>query len=187
MFNAFARTAILLLTVLLFSCILSCGDVETVGTQESHEIKAIQEALRAWRTGYETEDVDAYMNVFWADGFRYISDMGTPDDTTDDVTFDDIREERESAVRVFALYQDIEIELEEPPEVELNAARDRAEVRVHYRIQGFVADGVSLEGGYTGWYAEGDNLFIFELRDGEWRILEWIDEAFSEERIEASR
>ena len=187
MFNAFAKTGILLLTVLMTSCILSCGNVGTVGTPESQEIEAIEDALRTWRTGYETEDIDAYMNAFWADGFRYVSDMGTPDDTTDDVTFDDIREERESAVRVFALYQDIEIELEDPPEVELNEARDRAEVRVHYRIQGFVADGVSLEGGYTGWYAEGDNLFIFELRNGEWRILEWVDEAFDEERIEASR
>ena len=187
MFNAFSRTGILLLTVIMTSCILSCGDVGTVGTPGSQEIEAIEDALRAWRSGYETEDIDAYMNVFWADGFRYVSDMGTPDNTTDDVTFDDIREERESAVRVFALYQNIEIELEEPPEVELNAERNRAEVRVHYRIQGFVADGVSLEGGYTGWYAEGDNLFIFELRDGEWRILEWVDEAFSEERIEASR
>ena len=172
MFNAFARTSILILTVLMASCLLSCGDVGTVGTPESQEIEAIEEALKVWRTGYETEDIDASMNVFWAEGFRYVSDMGTPDDAADDVTFDDIREERESAIRVFTLYQDIEIELEEPPEVELNAARDRAEVRVHYRIQGFVADGVSLEGGYTGWYAEGDNLFVFELRDGEWRISE---------------
>ena len=187
MFNTFARTGILLLTALVTSCFLSCGDVETVGTSGSQELEAIEDALRAWRTGYETEDIDAYMNVFWADGFRYISDMGTPDDTTDAVKFDDIREERESAIRVFSLYQDIEIELEEPPEVELNAERNRAEVRVHYRIQGFVADGVSLEGGYTGWYAEGDNLFVFELRDGEWRISEWIGEAFSEEKIEVSR
>ena len=187
MFNDFARTGILLFTVLMASCILSCGDVGTVGTPESQEVEAIEDALRVWRIGYETEDIDAYLSVFWADGFRYVSDMGTPDDATDDVTFDDIREERESAVRVFSLYQDIEIELEEPPEVELNAARDRAEVRVHYRIQGFVADGVSFEGGYTGWYAEGDNLFVFELRDGEWRISEWTDEAFSKEKIEASR
>ena len=187
MFNAFARTGMLLLTVLMTSCFLSCSDVEKFGEPKSKELAEIEEVLRAWRTGYETEDVDAYINAFWTDGFRYVSDMGTPDDATDDVTFDDIREERESAIRVFALFQDIEIELEEPPEVELNAARDRADVRVHYRIQGFVADGVSLEGGYTGWYAEGDNLFIFELRDGEWRILEWGDEAFGEERIEASR
>ena len=94
MFNTFARTGILLLTALVTSCFLSCGDVETVGTSGSQELEAIEDALRAWRTRYETEDIDAYMNVFWADGFRYISDMGTPDDTTDDVKFDDIREER---------------------------------------------------------------------------------------------
>ena len=85
MFNAFGKTGILLPTVLMTLCLLSCGDVDTVGTPESQEIEAIEEALRAWRTGYETEDIDAYMNVFWADGFRYVSDMGTPDDTTDDV------------------------------------------------------------------------------------------------------
>ena len=186
MYNTFAKAG-LLLAVLMATCFPGCGDVETFDSYESLELKAIEETLKAWRTGYETEDIDAYINVFWADGFRYVSDMGTPDDATDDVKFDDIREERESAIRVFALYQDIEIELEEPPEVELNADRNRAEVRVHYRIQGFVADGVSLDGGHTGWYAEGDNLFIFELRNGEWRIAEWIDEAFSDKTIESSR
>ena len=184
MFKIVAKAGSLLLTVVVALSFLSCGDVEKVGAPRSQELGVIEAVLTEWRTGYETEDVDAYINVFWADGFRYVSDMGTPDDATDDVKFDDIREERDSAIRVFSLYQDIEIELQEPPEVELNAERNRAEVRVHYRIQGFVADGVSLEGGYTGWYAEGDNLFIFELRNGEWRILEWIDEAFSKEKIE---
>ena len=187
MLKIFPKASSLFLTVVVTLSFLSCGDVEKVGAPRSQESGAIEAVLRAWRTGYETEDVDAYIDVFWPDGFRYVSDMGTPDDTTDDVTFDDIREERDSAIRVFSLYQDIEIELEEPPEIELNPERNRAEVRVHYRIQGFVADGVSLEGGYTGWYAEGDNLFIFELRDSEWRITEWIDEAYSEEQIEVAR
>ena len=35
-----------------------------------------------------------------------------------------------------------------PPEIQLNTDRRRAEVRNHYRIQGFVADGSSLEGGF---------------------------------------
>ena len=187
MLKIFAKAGSLLLTVVVTLSFLSCGDVEKLGAPRSQESLAIEAVLKAWRTGYETEDVDAYINVFWADGFRYVSDMGTPDDTTDDVIFDDIREERDSAIRVFNLYQDIEIELEEPPEIELNAERNRAEVRAHYRIQGFVADGESLEGGYTGWYAEGDNLFTFELRNGEWRITEWIDEAYSKEEIEAAR
>ena len=29
----------------------------------------------------------------------------------------------------------------------------------------------------------GDNLFIFEKRDGEWRIAEWYDEAYRAEEI----
>jgi hypothetical protein len=32
-------------------------------------------------------------------------------------------------------------------------------------------------------YAEGDNLFIFEKRNNEWRIVEWHDEAFNDEEI----
>ena len=32
-------------------------------------------------------------------------------------------------------------------------------------------------------YAEGDNLFVFEKRNNEWRITEWHDEAFSDEEI----
>ena len=57
------------------------------------------------------------------------------------------------------------------------------EVRNHYRIQGFVLDGEAFVGEFTGWYAEGDNLFIFEKRDGEWRITEWHDESFNDEEI----
>ena len=133
-----------------------------------------------------------YMSAFWEDGFLYVSDMGTMADKTDDVIFDDIRIERDSAKHVFDSYQDIEIELSEPPEIQLNTDRTRAEVRNHYRIQGFVADGNSLEGGYTGWFAEGNNIFTFELRKSEgsdkqeWRITEWKDEAYSEEQIRAA-
>ena len=180
MLNAFGKASCLLLLGLL---LLSCGDADLIGQADPKVLAEISQVLKRWREGYENEDVETYMSAFWADGFRWTSDMGTDHDTTDDVEFDDIREERESAIRVFGKYQDIEIEIEEPPQVELNADQTRAEVRAHYRIQGFVADGVSLEGGYTGWYAEGDNLFIFEYRSNEWRITEWIDEAFSEAEI----
>ena len=118
--------------------------------------------------------------------------MGTDQDKTDDYEFTDIRQERESAIRVFSSYQDLEIEISEPPEITLDEDRTRAEVRNHYRIQGFVADGESLQGGYTGWYAEGDNIFTFEYRQNqetqkkEWRITEWIDEAFTKEEIESA-
>ncbi len=178
--------------LLVFSLLISCGDVSSVTKVQSKELVLINQVLKNWREGYQSEDLDRYMSAFWEDGFLYVSDMGTDADKTDDVIFDDIRDERDSAQRVFARFQDIEIELSEPPEIQLNADRTRAEVRNHYRIQGFVADGDSLEGGFTGWFAEGNNIFTFELRTNtgsdtqEWRITEWRDEAYSEEQIRAA-
>ena len=189
MLKVFAKIIGLLL---VFSLLTSCGDVSSVTKVQSKELVLINQVLKNWREGYQSEDLDRYMSAFWEDGFLYVSDMGTVDDKTDDVIFDDIRDERDSAQRVFARFQDIEIELSEPPEIQLNADRTRAEVRNHYRIQGFVADGDSLEGGYTGWFAEGNNIFTFELRTDqnsdkqEWRITEWKDEAYSEEQIRAA-
>ncbi len=189
MLKVFAKIIGLLL---VFSLLTSCGDVSTIAKPQQKELVLINQVLKSWREGYQGEDLDMYMSAFWEDGFLYVSDMGTKDDKTDDVIFDDIRDERDSARRVFAGYQDIEIELSEPPDIQLNTDRTRAEVRNHYRIQGFVADGSSLEGGYTGWFAEGNNIFTFELRtmEGsdkqEWRITEWKDEAFSEGEIRAA-
>lgn len=189
MLKVFAKIIGLLL---VFSLLTSCGDVSSVTKVQSKELVLINQVLKNWREGYQSEDLDRYMSAFWEDGFLYVSDMGTMNDKTDDVIFDDIRDERDSAQRVFARFQDIEIELSEPPEIQLNADRTRAEVRNHYRIQGFVADGDSLEGGYTGWFAEGNNIFTFELRTDqdsdqqEWRITEWKDEAYSEEQIRAA-
>jgi len=186
MLKLFAELVCLLF---LLSLILSCGDVNDITDVQPGELSSINRVLRSWRDGYQNEDLEMYMNTFWDEGFLYTSDMGTQDDTTDDVIFEDIREERDSAHRVFARFQDIEIELSEPPDIQLNADRTQAEVRNHYRVQGFVADGESLEQGYTGWFAEGDNVFTFELRTNdeteqkEWRITEWFDEAFSEEQI----
>ena len=185
MFRIFttSRTALALGVFCLIISLTGCGDVEKVNQVPPEELLAINAVLKQWREGYELEDVETYINAFWEEGFLYVSDLGTDGDKTDDLMFDDIRDERASAIRVFSQFQDIEIELSVPPEIELNKEGNRAEVRNHYRIQGFVADGESLEGGYTGWFAEGDNLFIFEKREGEWRISEWHDEAFNNEEI----
>jgi len=177
-------------SIFLLLLLVGCGDAPPIGEPQPEEMAAISAVLKRWRVGYETEDVEMYMSAFWAEGFRWVSDMGTDQDKTDDYEFTDIRQERESAIRVFSSYQDLEIEISEPPEITLDEDRTRAEVRNHYRIQGFVADGESLQGGYTGWYAEGDNIFTFEYRQNqetqkkEWRITEWIDEAFTKEEIE---
>jgi len=169
--------------LVLIASLIGCGDVDKLNQIPPEDRLAINSVLKRWREGYETEDVETYMSAYWTEGFRYISDMGTDGDTTDDLEFDDIRDERDAAIRVFSRFQDLEIELSVPPEIEIYEDGIRAEVRNHYRIQGFVADGESLEGGYTGWFAEGDNMFIFEKREGEWRITEWHDEAFNDEEI----
>ena len=168
--------------LVLLAFYIGCSDVDKklVSPKDYSEINGV---LKRWREGYETEDVETYMSAYSSQGFRYVSDMGTDGDKTDDLVFDDIREERDSATGVFSRFQDIEIELSLPPEIYLTKEDTEAKVRNHYRIQGFVADGESLEGGYTGWFAEGDNLFIMEKRNGEWRITEWHDEAFNDEEI----
>ena len=178
--------------LLVFSFLTGCGAVSDDTTTEPTEVVLINQVLKNWREGYQNEDLDKYMSTYWEDGFLYTSDMGTKNDKTDDIVFNDIQEERDAAQRIFDRNKDIEIELSEPPEIQLNTDRTQAEVRNHYKIQAFVADGGSLEGGHTGWYSEGDNFFIFELRinkdsgEQEWRITEWHDKVYSEEEIRAA-
>ena len=180
MFRAFAKVIGFLIILIGF---MGCGDAEIANPILPGELLQINKALDRWRQGYETEDVNAYIDTFWEEGFLYVSDWGTDGDKTDDLEFDDIRQERDAAIRVFEKFQDIEIELSVPPEISMNEDGTRAEVRNHYRIQLFISDGHSIEGGFSGVYAEGDNLFIFEKRNDEWRIAEWHDEAFNEEEI----
>ena len=169
-----------------------CGDVEKP-TEQDPVLNEINAVLRdRWQKGYMTEDVDLYMSAYWADDFLYVSDLGTDSDPTDDVIFDDITFERDSAIRIFERFQEIEIEISEPPEIEpLNEDKTRYEVRNHYRIQLIVSEG-SLEGGFTGAFAEGDSIFVFEKRfnpetsQDEWRIVSWRDEAFTPEEIRAA-
>ncbi len=182
-FKTFAKTSGLLI---LLICFIRCGGNTDKGPPVPEYLLQISSVLDRWREGYETKDVNTYIGTFWEEGFLYVSDMGTDGDKTDDVEFDDIRQERSAATRVFERFQDIEIELSSPPEVSMNKEGTEAEVRNRYRIQFFVSDGYALEGGYSGAYAEGDNLFIFEKRNNEWRIAEWHDEAFNAEEIRIS-
>ena len=163
------------------------GD-EINGPRKYDDLSEIHGLLTRWEARYETEDFDAYMSVFGG-GFTYVADMGTPNNLNDDVKWG-YRDERDSAIRVFSLYRNIQIELDDPPEVELDESQTRAEVRTHYEITGFVADGVSLEGGRDSWYAEGEFLFVLQKEllywGGEcvWRITEWLDKAVNKEGID---
>jgi len=178
---------------LLFISILfiGCGDVEPIQKPPPPEVAEISSVLRdRWKQGYETEDLELYMSSFWKEGFFYWSDMATDNKVDDDVIFDTLEEERDSAIRVFKNYRNIELEISEPPEVKiLDDARTKAEVRNHYKIQFYVPEGTSLPGGYEAYYAEGDNIFIFHYRDNgkgqkEWRITEWRQNEYTAEEIE---
>lgn len=151
------------------------------------EVDPIQEAidgvLERMREGYENEDLDLYLSAFWKDGFRYISDMATPHDRFDDVIFDELKLEGQSAAGVFAHFQDIGVQILCPAQI-TNAAPERIEAMTHYRIQAFANDGHALEGGFLAWYAEGDVRFTFEFREEEWRITKWLDEAFDVQAIQ---
>ena len=146
---------------------------------------AIDGVLGRLREGYENEDLDLYLSAFWIDGFQYTSDMGTPANLVDDVMFEELKDEGQSAERVFARFQAIELELSHPVHI-INAVPNRVEAMNHYRIQGFVNEGHTLEGGFVGWFAEGDNRFTFELRQGEWRITKWLDNAFDAKMIQVA-
>ena len=181
MFRTFAKVIGVFILLIGF---MGCGDADKHGVIPPEDFLQINKVLDQWRQGYETEDVNTYIGTFWEDGFLYVSDWGIDGDKTDDLEFDDIRLEREAATRVFEKFQDIEIELSVPPEITMmNTDGTQAEVKNHYRIQLFISDGHALEGGFGGVYAEGDNLFIFQKRNSEWRIAEWHDEAFNEEEI----
>lgn len=172
--------------------IIGCGDVEPVEAPLPPEVAEINKVLKdKWKQGYETEDLELYMSSFWEEGYFYWSDYATDDDVGDDIIFNEWEEERDSAIKVFSKYRNIEIEISEPPEVKiLSDDETRAEVRNHYKIQLFVPEGTSLPGGYEALYAEGDNIFIFDFRQNsngqeEWRITEWRQNEYTEEEIQA--
>ncbi len=146
------------------------------GTLEDARV-AITDVLERWREGYETESIGTYMSAFWDQGFRYVSDLGSDDDKTDDLEFDDIQEERSNAAKFFEAFKDIEIQLSAPPEMSLSANYNRAEVRNHYEITVFA------ESNNSAWFGAGSISFVFEKRNNEWRIAEWHDNAYSPQEI----
>ena len=188
------RNFLLIFGFLLFVVLVAgCGDVEPLRKPPPPEVAEISAVLKErWKEGYETEDLPLFLSSFWEEGYYYWSDFATDSDVGDDVIFDKLQDEKESAIMVFKEYRNIEIEMSEPPEVKiLNEEKTRAEVRNHYKIQLYVPENTSLPGGYEAYYAEGDNVFIFELKDSgngvqEWRITQWLQYEYTKEEIEAA-
>ena len=189
-FNAHMRraAAALLLSVL---CALGCETKRTVVqlSPESLALIAINDVLQQrWLKGIMTEDIDLYMSSYWADGFVYIADLGTPH-PDDDVIYDDIAQEREAMIRIFDRYR-VEMDIEFPSSaLSLNDENTRYEARSRYEFYIKLEAG-TLEGGHTGGKGSGENQFIFEERLNpetnqlEWRIVEYYDYGDSPEDSE---
>ena len=61
MLKVFAKITGLLLA---FSFLASCGDVSSVTKVQSKELVLINQVLKNWREGYQSEDLDRYMSAF---------------------------------------------------------------------------------------------------------------------------
>ena len=66
MLRVFAKIIGLLLA---FSLLTSCGDVSRPSQPGQKELVLINQVLKNWREGYQSEDLDRYMSTFWEDGF----------------------------------------------------------------------------------------------------------------------
>lgn len=190
-FNAHMRrgAAALLLSVL---CALGCGERKRAiapWSPDSLALAAINDVLQErWLKGIMTEDIDLYMSSYWADGFVYVSDRGTPH-PDDDIIFDDIAQEREAMIRLFNRYR-LEIDIEFPSSaLSLNDEYTRYEARSRYEFFGEAQFG-TLEGISPNVKGSGENQFVFEERLNpetsqlEWRIVEYYDFSDSSEDVE---
>ena len=161
-------------------CVLGCGeDSVQTAAMDPEDLDAVEGVMSdRWRGGYMTEDLELYMSAFWAEGFLYINDLGTPSDASDDLIIDNIAHERDAADRVFRRFRGIEIDLFEPWKITaLNEEQTRCQAANHYRIR------LTEESSSFTITARGYHRFILERRPvsgnsrGEWRIVEWYDAA----------
>ena len=123
-----------------------------------------------WGNSLETHDIEGYMSAIWEDGFFYVSDMGTPDNLSDDIIFRGGSEEREGALKMFDAFHTIDLTLLRNGDTEF-LSETLAMVDYDYDLKL-----VSTQHGASN--PSGRMIFIMERRDnGERRILEWYDYA----------
>ena len=123
-----------------------------------------------WKDGLESYNIERYMSAIWEDDFFYISDLGSPNNPDDDIVFRGGYEEREGTSKMFNTSENIDLNLSQHGDIEF-LSETLAMVDFDYDMTL-----VELESGETS-YPSGRMIFILELREDEWRILEWYDKA----------
>ena len=123
-----------------------------------------------WKDGLENSNIERYMSGIWGDDFFYISDLGTPDNPDDDIVFRGGFEEREGTSKMFDRMESIDLNLSQHGDVEF-LSETLAMVDFDYEMTLVQGDSGEVS------YPSGRMIFILELREDEWRILEWYDKA----------
>ena len=180
------RISLWVCIALIITSFFSCGenDISNPGNDEKQaptpnsndnqnlddkKLKILEVLDKYWKTGYEKGETETYMKAFWKEDFQHVLDDGN-------TTYDYDKEE-EAANRVFGKYKDIKMEvpeIQDPSSIEwLNEAETEAKVTNTYKIQFILKDKTSDQCVYEGYYAEGENTFIFNFRSNEWRITYW--------------
>ena len=143
------------------------------------ECEQIHQLLQQMEYAYANRDIEGYMSVFH-ERFEYQSDMGTPDDPSDDITGITKELERESALRVFEQFYAMQIDL--LSNLKITVDGDTARAEAEYTIVGETFD----PGNWT-WYTLGKNIFYLIKKSHQWQIIRWQDNALSLDTIEQTR
>ena len=143
-------------------------DNQTDYAQERFRVESV--IWKQWKDGLESQNIERYMSAIWGDDFFYISDLGTPDNPDDDIVFRGGYEEREGTSKMFNTSENIDLNLSQHGNVDfLNETIAMVDFDYDMTL-------VELESGETS-YPSGRMIFILDLREDEWRILEWYDKA----------
>ena len=136
-----------------------------------HERSRVESVIwEQWKSGLENYNIERYMSSIWEDDFFYISDLGTPDNPDDDIVFRGSYEEREGTSKMFDRMESIDLSLSQHGDIEfLNETLAMVDFDYEMTL-------VERDSGEPS-YPSGRMIFILELRDDEWRILEWYDKA----------
>ena len=144
------------------------GDDQTDYAQERSRIESV--IWEGWKDGLESYNIERYMSAIWDDDFFYTSDLGTPHNPDDDIVFRGGFEEREGTSKMFDRMERIDLNLSQHGDVEfLNETLAMVDFDYEMTL-------IQHESGEVS-YPSGRMIFILELREDEWRILEWYDKA----------
>ena len=136
--------------------------------QERAQVKSV--IWEQWKGGLENYNIERYMSGIWEDDFFYISDLGTPDNSDDDIVLRGGYEERNGTSKMFDRMQNIDLNLSQHGDIEfLNETLTMVDLDYEMTL-------VQSDSGEVS-HPSGRMIFILERRENEWRILEWYDKA----------